>query len=206
MPYSIVEIDSDNISDEILQQLKNLCTEAVSEDKHEASANMQIENWQETPNSLLYILLIEKRFTKNHGGLLLLFKDSRVIAVSGYYRSDFDPGIFLMGVRSWVLKKDRFNLLIAKYLLPYQFEKIKALNAHTVAITFNDSTKSFAQLIERSNKNLTIKNKFFFGTDYPDFYKDMVFLKEPLKIKNVRQWVLIKKIHAYDFDWSSLHW
>ena len=97
-------------------------------------------------------------------------------------------------------------MLIAKYLLPYQLEKIKNLGAHTVAITFNDATKPFAKLIERSNKNSESKNKFFFGREYPDIYKDMTFLNEPMRIKNVKQWVLIKQISPSQFNWAQLRW
>lgn len=206
MKYTIIEVNSESVTDDHIEVIKDLCQEALAENKHEARTNMQIDNWQNISSSLLYLLLIEKRFTPGNGGLLLLMEDSKAIGVSGYYRSDFDSGIFLMGVRSWVLKKYRFNLLIAKYLLPYQLEKIKNLGAHTVAITFNDSTRPFAKLIERSNKNSDSKNKFFFGSEYPDLYKDMTFLNEPMKIKNVKQWVLIKQISPSDFNWSQLRW
>lgn len=206
MEYTIVEVNSESVTDEIINVIKNLCQEALAENKHEARTNMQIDNWQNISSSLLYLLLIEKRFTPRNGGLLLLMEGPKAIGVSGYYRSDFDSGIFLMGVRSWVLKKYRFNLLIAKYLLPYQLEKIKNLGAHTVAITFNDATKPFAKLIERSNRNSKSKNKFFFGSEYPDIYKDMTFLDEPMKIKNVKQWVLIKQLSPSNFNWSQLRW
>lgn len=206
MKYTILEVNSESVTDDLIEVIKNLCQEALAENKHEARTNMEIDNWQNISSSLLYLLLIEKRFTPGNGGLLLLLEGSKAIGVSGYYRSDFDSGIFLMGVRSWILKKYRFNLLIAKYLLPYQLEKIKNLGAHTVAITFNDATRPFAQLIERSNKNSESKNKFFFGSEYPDIYKDMTFLNEPMKIKNVKQWVLIKQISPSDFNWSQLRW
>ena len=206
MEYTIVEVNSESVTDDIVVVIKTLCKEALAENKHEARTNMQIDNWQNISSSLLYLLLIEKRFTPGNGGLLLLMEGPKAIGVSGYYRSDFDSGIFLMGVRSWVLKKYRFNLLIAKYLLPYQLEKIKNLGAHTVAITFNDATKPFAKLIERSNKNSESKNKFFFGREYPDIYKDMTFLKEPMRIKNVKQWVLIKQISPSQFNWAQLRW
>ncbi len=73
-------------------------------------------------------------------------------------------------------------------------------------MTFNEATKSFAFLIQRSNKNLELTNKFFFGKEYPDIYKDMILISEPLKIINVKQWVLIKKISASNFDWSTITW
>ncbi len=206
MTYQLIEVQSENVSDDIVQKIKVFCQHALDENKHEARQNMQIENWQDCPSSLLYILLVEKRFKAQNGGLTLLMSDHSIIAVSGYYRSDFDSKIFIMGVRSWVLKKYRFNLLIAKHLIPYQFNKIKEMNGHTAAMTFNEATKSFAFLIQRSNKNLEITNKFFFGKEYPDIYKDMILISEPLKIKNVKQWVLIKKISASNFDWSVLTW
>jgi hypothetical protein len=206
MSYQIIEVHSENISDSTIDQIKIFCQQALYENKHEARLNMQVENWQNSPSSLLYLLLQEKRFDIKNGGLTLLMCDNSIIAISGYYRSDFDSNIFIMGVRSWVLKKYRFHLLIAKYLLPYHLNKIQQMNGHTAAITFNEATKSFAFLIERSNKNVTKENKFFFGKEYPEIYKDMVLIREPMKIKNVKQWVLIKKISASNFDWSTLKW
>ena len=207
MPNKIVEIFSDNVSSEWLEKIINFCRLAYDENKHEARNNMQVEGWQNAPSCLLYILNIEKRFSRHNGGLQLLVNDQDVImAISGYYRSDFAPEIYIMGVRSWVLKEFRHNLLIADFLLSYQLSEIKKRKAHFAIITFNESTLAFAKLIERSNKYPQAKNKFFFGDKYPELYKDMRLWPSPLKIKNVKQWILIKDLADSHFDWSALSW
>lgn len=210
MNYQIVDVYSDNIPPETIEKIKIFCLQALGENKHDARSNMQVDSWQENKASLLYLLLVEKRFLQEKGGLQLLVSDDEIVAVSGFYRSDFDAGIYLMGVRSWVLKKYRFNLMVATYLLPHQLEQIKKRGAHTAAISFNESTQAFAKLIARSNKNsekdIPSKLKFFFGENYPDLYKDMALWNKPVKIKGVRQWVLIKKLLPSNFDWNTLNW
>ncbi|MFZ3229645.1 MAG: hypothetical protein WA160_05540 [Pseudobdellovibrio sp.] len=206
MNYRIQELHSDNPNEEQVAKIKDFCQKAVDENKHASRANMQVDSWEEKNASLLYLLIIEKRFLKEKGGLLLLLLDDQIIAVSGYYLSSFDEKIFILGVRSWVLKKYRLNLLIANWLLPYQIEQVKIRRGHTAIISFNEANKAFAKLIERSNKNPEIKNKFFFGENYPEIYKDMIYFAKPVKIKNVKQWILIKKIEPSSFDWNSILW
>lgn len=210
MTYNILEIFSDDVADDIFLKLKKFCQSAFDENKHEARKNMDVEGWESNNASLLYLLLMEKRFTKDSGGLQLLLESDEIVAVSGFYRSDFEPGVYLMGVRSWVLKDHRFNLLIANYLLPYQLQQIKSRGGHTAAISFNESTQSFARLIKRTNegrsKTSSSRLKFFFGENYPELYKDMVLWEKPVKIKGVKQWVLVKKLSESAFDFNTINW
>lgn len=207
MSYKVIEVFSDDCEKNKFDDLYQFCKMAASENKQASSLNMAVEDWKKNSASLLHLLLIEKRFLKNKGGLQLLYKDASLVAVSGYYQSDFSKDIYVMGVRTWVLKQDRFNLLIASYLLPYQLAEILKRSGKAAVITFNESTKSFAKLIERSNKNPDAPLKFFFGNNYPEIYKDMFFWPHPVKIKEVKQWVLIKNLtNTFSFDWSQLNW
>lgn len=206
MNYKVIEVFSENVTPEIFEKLVVFCRLATDENKHEARSNMQFEGWESNASSLLYLLMTEKRFSESRGGLQLLVSNNEIAAVSGYYRSDFDEGVYLMGVRSWVLKSHRFNLVVAKYLLPYQLAEIRKRGGHTAAISFNDSTKAFAKLIERSNRSADSKLKFFFGENYPDIYKDMILWEKPVKIKEVKQWVLVKKLLPSNFDWNTINW
>lgn len=206
MNYRVVEVHSESVTPETFEKLMIFCRQATDENKHDARSNMQADGWETNTSSLLYLLLTEKRFSRSRGGLQLLMNDNEIVAVSGYYRADFNDGVYLMGVRSWVLKTHRFNLLVAEYLLPFQLKEIRKHGGHTAAISFNDSTRSFAKLIERSNKSADAKLKFFFGENYPEIYKDMTLWERPVKIKEVKQWVLIKKLLPSDFDWNQINW
>ena len=197
---------SDKYDAKELKDLEIFCAEAGLEKEHEASANMDAKNWQNNKASLLYLLLIEKRFITGHGGLYCLYKNEEIIAVSGYYRSDFHAEIFLFGVRSWVLKKYRLNLIIAEKFLPHHLKDIKNLKGQIAIISFNETTKSFAHLIARANRSSQASSKFFFGDRYPGIYRDMIFYPQPVCIKNSKQWILIKKLDQMDFDWSKIVW
>ena len=167
---------------------------------------MEVDNWENKPESLLYLLLIEKRFAKETGGLSLLYSESKIIALSGYYKSDFNSEIFVIGVRSWVLKEHRFQLLIANEILPEQIEQVNKHGGKTAIITFNESNKAFAKLIDRTNKNLNSKIKFFFGKNYPEIFRDVIVWPNPVRIKNVKQWIIIKHLRPSTFDWDSIAW
>lgn len=206
MSYKIVDVCSDHISQLHLKEIENFCLKAETENKHAAATNMQATNWKNNNSSLLYLLLKEKRFNSDKGSLQLLYENNELVALSGFYQSDFDSDIYIMGVRSWVLKEHRFNLLIATQILPYQIAKIKERHGQAAVITFNETTRSFAKLIERSNKNPEAKLKFFFGENYPEIYKDMTLWPNPVRIKGVKQWILIKTLKSNTFDWSSINW
>jgi len=207
MSFKIVELFSENIDPLWLDKVKGFCQAAFDENKHEARANMKVDNWQSTPESLLYLLITEKRFSQKIGGLQLLVDEAdNIVALSGYYQSDFDPSIYIIGVRSWVLKQHRHKLLLAEHLLPYQLAELQRRNSSFAVISFNESTQAFAKLIERSNKSSNPNFKFFFGDKYPELYKDMFLWPEPVRIKNVKQWILIKKLSDSHFDWSQLNW
>lgn len=197
-------LHSDDYSEEQLAALDKFCRIAGQESKHPASVNMDSSNWKTNKASLLYLLLIEGRFKKSNGGLYCYYEQDEIIAVSGFYKSDFDPDIYLCGVRSWVLKKYRLNLLLTEKIIPLQLEEISKRTGKAAVISFNDSTKSFAKLVERSNKSPESKIKLFFGNRYPKMYEDMIFHEKPVIIKNTKQWILVKYLQPHPFDWSSL--
>lgn len=195
---------SDEYSDEQLARLEKFCSIAGQESKHAASVNMDSRQWEENNASLLYLFLKEKRFKKNQGALYALVDQNDIIAVSGFYQADFSPEVFVFGVRSWVLKEHRLNLLVAENLLPAQLKEIETLGGKAAILSFNESTKAFAKLIERSNKNTDSKKKFFFGDRYPQLYQDMIFHEKPVLLKNSKQWILIKYLKPFQYDWSQL--
>ncbi len=195
---------SDNYSEVQLSRLEKFSMLAGQEEKQVASVNMDIRNWEQNNASLLYLLLREKRFSKEKGGLFTLLNKDEVIAVSGFYQSDFNPEVYVFGCRSWVLKEHRLNLLIAEKLLPAQLVAIEHLGGKAAIISFNESTKAFAKLIERSNKSIESTKKFFFGERYPGLYHDMILHQNPVFIKNSKQWILIKYLKSFKYDWKEL--
>lgn len=204
MSYRVLEVFSEEVPEGLFKKIKDFCGEAMSEDKHEARKNMHAEDWQNHKSSLLYLLMIEKRFSSQNGGMHFLFQDDKIVACSGYYRSDFDPHIFLMGVRSWTLKEHRMQLLLTHEIIPLQLEQIKQKQGKIAVVSFNEATSSFVKLIERANQKKSGKTKLFFGDRYPDFYKDMTSLDFAVNIKGAKQWILIKKIEDYNFDWKQI--
>lgn len=195
---------SDEYTEDQLSRLEKFCTLAGQESKQAASVNMDSRHWEQNNASLLYLFLKEGRFSRSQGGLYTLLNDGEMIAVSGFYRADFHPEVFVFGVRSWVLKEFRLNLVVAENLLPEQLKEIEIRGGKAAILSFNESTKAFAKLIERSNKSAESKRKFFFGERYPDLYRDMIFYEKPVLLKNSKQWILIKYLKPFQYDWSQL--
>ena len=196
---------SGEISENLFSKIFSFCQKAEVEIKHNASRNMDTRNWHTNTSSLLYLLMIEKRFAKGLGGLVIVEQNNEIIACSGFYRSDFNPNVYFIGVRSWVLKNYRFNLIIAEVCLPAQIRICTQYGAKVIAISFNEQTRPFVKLIERANST-TQTTKFFFGDNYPDIYKEMLSVPFPIKLKGVKQWILFKNLEPYFVNWDSLKW
>lgn len=186
-----------------LSDLVAFCRE-VEQSSPDIATNWKVTDWQLEPASLFHVLLIQKRF--DTGGLCLLYENQKIIAISGFYKSDIHPDIHIFGARAWVLKEKRMNLLIAENILPVQIEMMCHNQAKMGLITFTDRTKRFAELIKRSNENYVEgKPLFFFGDRYPQLYRDMIMLEFPITVNHVKQWALVKKFdQSFDFDFNTI--
>jgi hypothetical protein len=199
-------IYSDQVTPQLSEDLIRFCEQAEIEKKHAAAANMSTD-WENSPNTLLYLLHTEKRFSQDKGGLCIYREGEgqKIIAVSGFYQSHFCESIFVLGVRSWVLKGHRFQLTIAHKLIPIQIREVRALGAKQVILSFNDSTKAFYDLIIRANNSKT--KMFFFNEKYPETYLNFYPIEFPVKINNTRQWVLVIDLDSdFHFDWRTIQW
>lgn len=202
----VLTVYSGEVTKEIFDQLFEFCRQAEQETRHEQHLNMRTQCWESDQRSLLYLLMTEQRFKRSNGGLCLLREDGKVTAVSGFYRSDLHADIWVMGVRSWVLKGERFQLKVARCLLPKHLEEMKALGAKMAIITFNEETRPFQLLIQHANDSLVRGAKVlrFFGPveNYPEIYHDMWARPSPVWIKKTKQWLLVKRLDpnfVYDF-------
>lgn len=198
-----VEIVDSAIGGKHLTNLVKFCSQ-VETTSPKIATNWKVTEWELEPACLLHVLLIQQRF--DTGGLCLLYEDDSIVAISGFYQSDIHPDIHIFGVRAWVLQEKRRNLLIAENILPLQLNRMIQNEAKIGVITFTDRTKSFATLIERSNKNYVEgKPLFFFGDRYPQLYRDMRMVPYPVTINFTKQWILVKKLDThFDFDFESI--
>lgn len=155
--------------------------------------------WENHPNSLLYALIKQDRYSKENGGMILLYEKTKLIAVSGYNRSPFDNYVFLLGGRTLVDKNYRNNQLISYHIIPAQIDESKKMLAKVVAFTFDISNKFSLYHVYKSNKlNLLLKNTF-------KIYENLTALDHTVNIYNTEQNVLYINLEDYTYDWTQLH-
>lgn len=185
-------VHSDSLNSNHYDDIVKLCI------NNPENTNYSID-YEKHTNSLLYALNKQERFSINNGGLILLYKDTTLVACSGYNKSPFDNNIFLLGGRTLVDKKFRNNQLLSNYIIPKQVECSRKLLAKIVAFTFDIENKfSLYKVYKKGKLNYLLHNNF------SDLYKNLVALDFPVNIYNTEQYVLYMKLEEYTYDWTQL--
>lgn len=189
MTYETLSITSGIFDPQIINDIKDFCCKIQNQkDQTPADTNMQVNNYEQFPASLLYVLLIEKRFGNGNGVFNLLYDNKNIIAVSGAYFSDFNPAVIIGGVRTYTLQEYRNDFLHGEYLLPKQIEWAQQKRAEVFCLSFNEYNRWLANFITRASLGKAV----VLGKPIPKSYRG--FIKHPklVNIKNTPQ-ILLKK-------------
>jgi hypothetical protein len=183
--------------------LLNYFYRAYQEKDHPGHVNMWDENWEEKSFTLPYLIYKSERFRNGNGDMhIILDEQDNIIANAGVNISDFDPLVALSGVRSWINKEYRTQLLIGKYILPVQLSWAKEKNLKTIAISFNDYNKNLIKHITRSG--LGIKKR---RGPHSMFYNGQYEVEFPVTINYTKQWVVYHKIdEEYIPNWELIRY
>jgi hypothetical protein len=192
---------SDDMTERQIGEIAGFCEKAAGDFSKPAHINMVFN--AEDPRTLAYLLFQEKLFQKGKGGLCIKRDEftSEIVGLSGFYRSAVSPFVFAMGVRTWVLKEKRQGFTMSRHLFPHMFELAKEFGAKLGYWSFNSYNRRYFEAFSQTQSHPRYQNsdRIF------SFYKDMVFLPYPVRIRNVEQWVCYKKTDpAFEFDWSSI--
>lgn len=95
----IEKIDSSYPIDKLIK----FCKEAIDY-KIPATVNLQYENWESKPHTLLYVFYIEKRFDGDESGYFIYKKQENIIAGCGHYPFDIDRNMYCQG-RGFTVKR-----------------------------------------------------------------------------------------------------
>ena len=196
----VVEFSTDSIPPEVLSDIEYLCQRAELEKVKPSSENMRLQDWQCTPNSLLYLLRKTNRFSCNQGLFTCLYDQTRLVALSGCYRSEWDQNVVIGGVRAWVIPEYRARYLQARWLLSAQKNWAYQNNCAVFCLSFNDYNKKLMNIITRSGK---YQNKAKKGVGYtrPDFYDNFTLLQQKVMIQYTPQWVVYQNLREYMVKW-----
>lgn len=172
------------------EQLEIFCQNSISDTEMKATVNMDFENWQEKPHTLLHAVFIQKRFDHNNrAAYFLLDKENKYIAGSGCYPLATDPNICIIAVRGYTVKKHRSRLVQGKHLLPAQVDFAKQQGFKTMILTVNEYNIWFKDGIEKLSNGLS-----FLGTKVPKVYEGWKSFEFPVTIQYTKQWCLYKNI------------
>jgi hypothetical protein len=186
--YELINISTDQCNKNMLGDIFNFCSAAEKETDKLAYVNMTTQNWDEKPNTLLYLLEKTDRFHKHNGLFSFLYDKDKIIACSGVYKSSFDPYVAIGGVRSWVLSGYRSKYLISKKIIPHQISWCNSLNLKVFALTFNEYNNKFMMILNRSGKYSSRSSKL----NYPN----MEILNRLSHIQGVNQYVMYQKLDS----------
>ena len=184
--------------------LVDFCTRAELEDKP-ASKNMDISDWENRPETLMYLLHKEGRFWNGKGVCNFLYYNNDCIGFSGAYISDFSNRVVIGGVRSYLLDGHKNKYLWAEHCLPSQVRFAYRAGAGYFLLTFNEYNKNIAKIFIRAGqgKGSGLGTRRYVHPG--QFSSDIKLWPKRLIIKNTPQWALVKQIdHMQYYDFSQL--
>ena len=182
----------------------NFCRESSKEFGQPAAKNMWARNTFVKPWTLGYRLEQSEDFIHPHGNFYVLFEDQNVVACSGVYKSDFDDGIYIASVRSWIHPEYRNKLINKRFFLPEEKRWAVSMGAKIIALSFNDYNKNIIEIFRRNRLGETNSR---IGKRLPQdlFYNNFNVLEFPVIIRGTKQWVCYETIDVdYEFDWQSI--
>jgi hypothetical protein len=165
--------------------------------------NFSDVGWMTNNRCLLFKFFVKKFFKTADGGLVLVFDDDTLVHASGYYRSTFDPDVFLTGVRTVTLPCYRHKLLMSSYNVPLQTEGVRKLGGKMMMYTF-DKDKSLYNLFVNKKFNLFLRNRYD-EFNVNEIYGDLTPYEHPVYVNYTTQNVLYKLLDpAFEFEWSKI--
>lgn len=202
-------VSSDKISEKEMRDLIAFCNEAIKDKKLDLK-NWSVENWQNSPHSLLYCLCKERRFSEDRGLFYMLYAGGRLQAISGVYRSDWAPNeIAIGGVRTCTLPRARSSSIAVHggfyhgdHIMPAQVEWARSKGLKAFILTFNETNLWLAKFILRIHQGRSVLLGYKLTDKARELYQDFYLYPKKLIIKNTLQWVLVKKLDE-DFVFSE---
>lgn len=199
--YSVKEVFSDSITDLDRYQIIKFCDENGVQNPNYSYQHHSLEQ----PNNNWYdVMFKEQRFSKENGGLCLLMHESEIVGISGYNRSELNPEIWISGVRTLIHTEHRHNVLISKFIVPFQIQSIKERNGKCVIWLFDaGNEKNIFRVVKNGKLNVLLQNQL--EAFKKTAYNNLQVLDYPIVVNHTLQYVIYQYLEdGYTFDWNSL--
>lgn len=209
--FRLEHVTSESVTPQIEKDLTAFCAEAVKDQKHPVQ-NWNGTDWENSPASLMYCLLEEKRFSQERGRLYLLYHGDRLVALNGIYRSDFHPEVFIGGVRVFTLPEYRTRDVFARgtfahsdHIFPEQLAWARTQGAKMFWLTFNDHNLWLAQWGLRIATGKASVLGVRGSSTAREFYRGFEMHPKKLLVKYIYQHVLVKRLDpSFEFSFAEL--
>ena len=194
----IKTIHSDSYTDKEIQDIINLCRSNYDE-----SGNYNVDDWENRDNTLLSVFLKQKRFSKDNGGLVLIYDNEKLCGLSGYNKSNFNSDIYILGVRTLIDKEYRHRLLMSSYFIPTQIDLVKNCAKMVVFIFDKNNVFNLYDIFTQGKLNLFLKNKY---NDFAHIWDNLKAIDFPVIIYNgsVHNVLYISIDKTFEFNWETL--
>lgn len=182
----IVFLTSKN-KDEYFEELFNFCKRNYTNDP--IFQNYDVNDWENKPHTLLYLLYKEKRFDECGYGVYI--KDDEIIAGSGMYRSELHPDVFVFACRTLKDKDYKgYDKTTVREIWSEQVKILKEKKALGIIITYDiNKEKRMFELFEKDPKLL--ESSRLINNSIPDL-QNLKILDKPITIKGTVQRVIYK--------------
>lgn len=188
-PISTLEFTgSELVGSPWLEKVACLCARAAQERK-QARVNYAVSGWENSPNTLFYLLFQEKRFDAPRGIFHLACDGDELVAFAGAY-AHTTPGVLIGLVRSYVHPDYRNRQVLGRSIFAQQMEYGRKHGFTKIWLTFNDYNRPILTALKRIARAKAIS----LGSRNASAYSDLTFLPEKIVIANTPQYVAEKRL------------
>ena len=196
-----------------IEKLMDFC-EAAKHDERPAAMNIRADNWENSPNTLLYCLYKDKRYD-DRAGYYIYRENGVILSGHGYYPFDEDPNIYVQS-RLYSIPSHKKSLnknMTTSNMLGSHIADVALTQGYLGGIiTLEEYNSKLADKIVRITDPSRYPN-YYYDTDIINgivckvrHYKDLDLRTQPMKkygicnIKGTRQIVLY---HLFDESYRN---
>jgi len=174
-----------------IQELLDFCEESRG-DLRGGSGNMDPDDWENKPGSLLYLLYKEKRFDGFGNGYIICKENERIICGAGFYLSDIDKMV-CFGVRSYTIPGANCSTTHGD-IKDLVFDIAREEGLYGGFTSFNEYNKRYVDRFVKINDPSNIKNAYQDDTGQwwakPGRKISPCKSYGPVKLKETKQWIV----------------
>ena len=144
----LVQVHSNTVTQKQILDIIHFCDSQSTESNYQYNHS----RFQQPPNNWYSLMFRDAKFYKDFGGLLLAYDDDTLVGISGYYRSNIDPKIYIGSVRTLIHRQHRHKLLTTQLFIPAQNELVRSAGGACALWLFEtEKEQTFYKIVHKQN-------------------------------------------------------